>query len=415
MLHIILFCALFILMLRQYEKTVIVVAVISCYLTMYKDPFNTVGNLYLTMSFVAIIMGLQRYGVSLIVKNPFFLCLIPVLLSYIYTMFRTGFYPKQFIYITSQYVFPCIFYFALNSKNKVQLFVKCLSVFAFIAILYSLFEEITSSNPIMHWCENNMSSFTWLHDRTEHRFGIKRAQSFFSGEAAFGQFCIFAFILLFTMMSDKMDYLKNGWRKMCVLMLPLFVFMTGTRSIILSFVISILTLATFSNIKKYKFLMVVLALVLVALGGSYFGSIYDSMFVDSTEIGGSSSEMREGQWEIAFYYMSQNFWCGNGIGFTGGLLRANEAGLYGAEGMWLPIMMDRGCVGVVATMLSFLIGLFIIIKTKEYLYVWLWISFLVMKTITTGVGIEPSYYTIPLIVLFRYNQFYKGKYYMFLN
>ena len=415
MLHILLFCTLFILMLRHYEKTVIVVAVLSCYMTMYKDPFNTVGNLYLTMSLVAIIMGLQRYGISKIVKNPFFLCLIPVLLSYTYTMFRTGFYPKQFVYVTSQYVFPCIFYLALNSKYKLLLFVKCLSVFAFIAILYSLFEEITSSNPIMHWCENNMSSFTWLHDRTEHRFGIKRAQSFFADVAPFGQFSIFAFILLFTMMSDNMEYMKKGWRKLCIFMLPIFVFLTGTRSIILSFVISILTLVTFSNIKKYKHLMVILVLLLVALGGSYFSSIYDSMFVDSTELGGSSSEMREGQWEIAFYYMSQNFWCGNGIGFTHELIKADEAGLFGAEGMWLPIMMDRGCAGVVATLMSFIIGLFIIIKTKEYLYIWLWISFLVFKTITTGVGIEPSFYTIPLIFLFRYNQIYKGKYYSILN
>lgn len=415
MLHIILFCLLLILMLKQYEKTVIAVAVLSCYLTMFKDPLSTVDNLYLTLSLVAIVLGLNKYGIPRILKNPFSLCLIPVMLSYSYTMYMTGFFPKRFIYITAQYVFPCIFYLALNSKDKILVFVKYISVFASVAIVYSLFEEITSSNPIMHWCENNMSSFTWLHDRTEHRFGIKRAQSFFAAEAPFGQFCIFTFILLFTMMSDKLYYLQNKWRRLCIFMLPVFVFMTGTRSIILSFVISLMMLLTFDNIKKYKSLIVGLTIVIAVFGGAYFGSIYDSMFVDSTEIGGSSSEMREGQWEIAFYYMSQNFWCGNGIGFTGHLLNADEAGLYGAEGMWLPIMIDRGFVGVVATLLSFLIGLFIIIKTKEYFFIWLWISFLVMKTITTGVGIEPSYYIIPLIVLFRYNQFYRGKYYKCLN
>lgn len=47
-----------------------------------------------------------------------------------------------------------------------------------VATLYCFVEESISANPIMHWCENNTDSFTWLIDRKEFRFGVKRAQSF---------------------------------------------------------------------------------------------------------------------------------------------------------------------------------------------------------------------------------------------
>ena len=154
--------------------------------------------------------------------------------------------------------------------------------------------------------------------------------------------------------------------------------------------------------------MIIVALILILFMGSYFSSVYDSIFVDSTELGGSSSDMREGQWNIAFFYMAQDFWTGNGIYFTGNLLNSGgEEGLFGAEGMWLPVMMDRGMIGVICTLSAFIIGLIYILKRKQYKLVWIWASFLLMKTITTGVGVEPTYYEVILVVLFRYLEFKK--------
>lgn len=200
--------------------------------------------------------------------------------------------------------------------------------------------------------------------------------------------------------------MKVKWRKLLILFLPLCVFLTGTRSIILCFLLAVMTLLTPSTIRKYRTTFILTAIILCVFLSSYFISIYDSIFVD-TEIGGSSSDMREGQWEIAFYYMMNDFWVGNGFTFTSSLLNNDEAGLFGAEGMWLPIIMDRGMIGVISVALAFIIGLSEIIKRKYYRLIWLWVSFLVLKTITTGVGIEPTYYAVILVVLFRYNEFKK--------
>ena len=234
------------------------------------------------------------------------------------------------------------------------MFVKYSTFLLILATSYCIFEESISANPIMHWCESNVDSFTWLVDRTEFRFGVKRAQSFFADVVPFGMSCAYVFIVFFILMSDKASIMQIKIRKILMLVLPLCVFLTGTRSVIMCFLVACFSLLTPQTIKKYRYPMIIVALILILFMGSYFSSVYDSIFVDSTELEGSSSDMREGQWDIAFFYMAQNFWTGNGIHFTGDLLNSGgEEGLFGAEGMWLPVMMDRGMIGVICTLSAF--------------------------------------------------------------
>lgn len=408
MFHYLVFAIFVVLFMRSYNKATILVAALACLLSVFKDPLALVSNLYLTLSLVALVIGIFKYGKQL-QQAPFLSCIIPVLISYVCTMSVHGLYLKQFLLILAQYSFPCILYCVINSQERIDYYVKCTSILLLFAIAYSLLEESISANPIMHWCENNMDSFTWLIDRTEFRFGVKRAQSFFADVAAFGMSCAYGFIVLFTLMRDNAKVMLKGWRKILTLILPIFVFFTGTRSIIMCFLVTCISLLTPQTIKKYRFQLFVIAIILVLFMGNYFSSVYDSIFVDSTELGGSSSDMREGQWDIAFFYMAQDFWFGNGIYFTGNLLNnGGEAGLFGAEGMWLPIMMDRGMIGVICTLAAFIIGLVVIIRARQYRQIWIWISFLLMKTITTGVGIEVTYYEVIFIVLLRYYEFQKS-------
>lgn len=405
MLQYLVFAIFIILLIFKYEKASILIAVLACWLTLFRDPLNLVNNLYLSLSFIAALLGAYKFRKK-ILKSPFILCVVPVLVSYTITMYYYVFYSKQYLAIFAQFLFPCIIYCVIDRKERVILFVKYASILMILATLYCLFEETISANPIMHWCEKHPESFTWFHDRSEQRFGVKRAQSFFSGESAFGLTCSYIFIILFIMMRDGAKIMKVKWRKLLILLLPLCVFLTGTRSVILCFLVACVALLTPQTIKKYRIPLLAVGLVLIFFMGSYFTSLYNSIFVDSTEIGGSSSEMREGQWDIAYYYMNQDFWLGNGVHFTGKLLNSGgEAGLFGAEGMWLPVMMDRGMLGVICTLSAFLLGLYYILRRKRYNMIWLWISFLLMKTLTTGVGIELTYYEIVLIVLFRYAEF----------
>lgn len=377
----------------------------ACWLTFFRDPLNLVDNVYLVLSLLIVLLGVKKYGKSL-KKAPFIWCIVPVFVSYVVTMFAHGVFLKQYLIIIAQYLFPCVLYLIINSRAKVNLFVKYASAFMILVTVYCFIEEIISSNPFISWCEDRADSFTFFSNKTDERFGFKRAQSIFASPTGLGIMCSYLFVTLFIFLRNNEQQMRVVWRKALLIFMPICVFFTGTRSIILCFLLAVMTLLTPSTIRKYRTTFISTAIILCVFLSSYFISIYDSIFVD-TEIGGSSSEMREGQWEIAFYYMMNDFWVGNGFTFTSSLLNNDEAGLFGAEGMWLPIIMDRGMIGVISVALAFIIGLSEIIKRKYYRLIWLWVSFLVLKTITTGVGIEPTYYAVILVVLFRYNEFKK--------
>lgn len=405
MLHYIVFLIFFVFLLRKFENTAIMVAAMACWLTFFRDPLNLVDNVYLVLSLLIVLLGVKKYGKSL-KKAPFIWCIVPVFVSYVVTMFAHGVFLKQYLIIIAQYLFPCVLYLIINSRAKVNLFVKYASAFMILVTVYCFIEEIISSNPFISWCEDRADSFTFFSNKTDERFGFKRAQSIFSSPTGLGIMCSYLFVTLFIFLRNNEQQMRVVWRKALLIFMPICVFFTGTRSIILCFLLAVMTLLTPSTIRKYRTTFISTAIILCVFLSSYFISIYDSIFVD-TEIGGSSSEMREGQWEIAFYYMMNDFWVGNGFTFTSSLLNNDEAGLFGAEGMWLPIIMDRGMIGVIGVLLAFIIGLSEIIRRKLYRLIWLWISFLVLKTITTGVGIEPTYYTVILVVLFRYYEFKK--------
>lgn len=405
MLHYIVFLIFFVFLLRKFENTAIMVAAMACWLTFFRDPLNLVDNVYLVLSLLIVLLGVKKYGKSL-KKAPFIWCIVPVFVSYVVTMFAHGVFLKQYLIIIAQYLFPCVLYLIINSRAKVNLFVKYASAFMILVTVYCFIEEIISSNPFISWCEDRADSFTFFSNKTDERFGFKRAQSIFASPTGLGIMCSYLFVTLFIFLRNNEQQMRVVWRKALLIFMPICVFFTGTRSIILCFLLAVMTLLTPSTIRKYRTTFISTAIILCVFLSSYFISIYDSIFVD-TEIGGSSSEMREGQWEIAFYYMMNDFWVGNGFTFTSSLLNNDEAGLFGAEGMWLPIIMDRGMIGVISVALAFIIGLSEIIKRKYYRLIWLWVSFLVLKTITTGVGIEPTYYAVILVVLFRYYEFKK--------
>lgn len=142
----------------------------------------------------------------------------------------------------------------------------------------------------------------------------------------------------------------------------------------------------------------------------YINQIVDSILYSNDVALGSSRDMRQTQWDIALFYMSKSLVLGNGVGFTGSQLIGNEEGLYGAEGMWLPIMMDRGILGVVSVLSAYVITIIVLIKKKMYAIVWVAVSFLVFKTITTVVGVGEGYYLLIIAFLMRLKDLEKEKY-----
>lgn len=123
MLHYIVFLIFFIFLLRKFEKAAIMLAALACWLTFFKDPFTLVGNMYLALSLLVVLWGIKKYGKSLM-KAPFIWCIVPVFISNVVTMIAHGTFLKQYPIMIAQYLFPCVLYLIINSRAKVNLFVK---------------------------------------------------------------------------------------------------------------------------------------------------------------------------------------------------------------------------------------------------------------------------------------------------
>ena len=406
-------------MISGYKKAVIALSVFAVSLAFIHTKINALNTVFNLLGFIAIIIGMYRYGFSKIIKNPLSWCLLLPLLSYFTTMYvYHKFIPSYLLRTAVTYLIPVILYLTLQTKNDIRYYIKCIKWYLLVIIIYCFYEELTQSNPLMGYCANNSDMFGWMTSRIESgtmRFGLRRSQSLFGSEAAFGAVCIYYFFVIRTYRFDKDKTNDKFLFFFFTFAIPFCILFTGTRSAMFSFLVACIGLVSFKRIKRNWYYYVAASIIVLFLF-PYLSSIYDSIINSSTsEIGGSSEEMREGQWEIALYYLNQKPYFGNGIGFTSSLLAADEKGLYGAEGMWLPIMMDRGLFGVVSTLFSYLIVFIVLIKKKMYSAIWVIISFLAFKTITTVVGVSENYAVLVAVFLMRYKEIQKASHLRFVQ
>lgn len=390
---------LLIFLFVDYRKAVIFVAVFAINLGFFK--FSILGSIWDFIAFVAIIIFIVQYDGLKILKHPLSWCLVLPFISVCLSM--RDFTPRYILEVITQYIFPVVLFYAIKSEKHIHFYVNCMVVLLTMSVLYCFYEEITNSNPIMEWCYRHNESFAWMTSRIQDirmRFGFKRSLSFFCGEAAFAAVCIYYWYILLMLRNNKELYIDSLVTTL-LFVLPFCVLLTGTRSAIIAFTIISMSLLSWKSVKNNKILYLIFICAVVLLT-PYLSQIYDAIFNSNQYAIGSSEDMREGQWEIAMFYMSKNLWFGNGLGFHTQLLESNISGIYGLEGMWLPIMINRGLFGVISVMAGYVIALIYLIVQKQYSLIWVVLSFLAFKTVTTVVGVEQTYYLLIVVFLLRY-------------
>ena len=410
LIYIFTFCFVFFL-INDYKKAVITLCVFAVSLMFVQSKIIANNSSFHFLGLVAILIGLYKYGFRRIFSNPLSWCLILPLLSQIVTMWIYGrFIPSYLIRTSVIYLIPVILYLSLENKADTKYYIKCVKWYLVIIVLYSFYEEIVQYNPVMQYCAQNPDLFGWTTSRIDGesmntmRFGMRRSQSLFGSEAAFAAVIIYYFFVIRKYQSDNNNLIERNVILFLTISIPFCVLFTGTRSAMLAFVIACVGLLSLKRIRRNWYYYAI-ALVVAFFMSSYLGSVIDSIINSSnSEIGGSTEEMREGQWEIALYYLAKNPICGNGVGFTASLIAEDEQGLFGAEGMWLTAMMDRGIVGVVSILFSYIIVIILLIKKKMYSAVWILLSFLVFKTITTVVGVSENYAILVAVFYIRYKE-----------
>ena len=142
--------------------------------------------------------------------------------------------------------------------------------------------------------------------------------------------------------------------------------------------------------------------VLLEVGYQVLDSIINSN--TSKYAGGSSSELREMQWEICLPYFLDSPFVGNGRMFIWDTVKEANYGLLGAESIWFSILVDYGLLGAFAF-------LFMIFACSKHLYAYnfrlicLPISYLLIVSLSPDMGVTYNTVLSFTVLILRMFQF----------
>lgn len=404
-LSILLISLIFVIaLLVDYNRTVLFVAAWLLVLDSCVSPINKLSLLQFIVGFILVLYFINKREHSA-TSYPFWWCPVLIGISLLVTNIFSSesHWPSSIAMLISEFVFPFFLWNAIKDEKDVHHLVKYMFVFFMIFCTYGLFEAITGTNPLLKWMISS-DLFPQSGESDRFRFGIKRIQSFLTLNGACGYCATSGFMIMLYLVMYQRRYVTKYIRWMPYLITALFLcmFFTGTRSVYVGFAAGALFFVRKSMFRyKYTYLIIVLCIIIIPFLSTFLEEIIES-FVDTKSVGGSNTDMRQTQFETSLYFMERNLFVGNGIGFTFGYVREYfSTDIYGAESVWMPLMMDRGLIGVVTYAISFLIPLIYCIKNKIYIGFFLLFSFITLKTLTSAPGIGNGYFLTIAVIAIR--------------
>lgn len=402
LLSIIIFILLIFILLKDFNKGIIILVSFSVLLKHFQILSGSIFN-YLTL--IVFILSLFKSNISWKSMNkfPFIISYIVLLSSIIISNFlgEIKHYGVVSFYIGELYLYFCCWQI-LKQRNGFYLnkFLKYCIFLGGIIGIYSLFETITRTNPYVNFV-NSLGAYINDFLITEIRFGVKRSQTLFAMHTTNAGISLILFYVLFYIKK----YSSYHFKKISILIITLLlvnIFFSGTRSAIIG---TIICLITFYDKKilspKYILLFLLIIIITSSILSNYFQEIIGSI-VDTNKVGGSNSEMRSNQFEIGFFFLNKSFWFGNGINYIWEIVLPDYKELYGAESLWLPIMVDQGFFGIIAYSLLIINFIYYIYIHKQKKLIFFVVGFVVfnsMSSIPCVSIISISIYLIAIIEL----------------
>lgn len=349
--------------IRKFDKTFILFMVLNVYLSQFVTPFDI--GLFALISLCAFVIFHAKYKVN--VKRywslPVFIPLLMMVCSIVISNHFSAekHYKSLFLEIICIYNVVIFWNVLQTDPNRcIKKFVKYSLVYGGIVSLYALFETVTRQNPYIE-IVNSLDLYSNAQLIDEIRFFLKRSQSIFFMHGTNGVVALLTGVTLLYVKRYS-QYLNDSKNTLFfAYLLFATVFFTGTRSAILGFVVSYIAFLGMKTMRmKYVFVAMMFICIGMVVFGEYFNVVYNS-FANTDSVNGSNSEMRDTQFGLAFYYLNRSFWIGNGIAYTWNYVLVMHKELYGAESLWIPIMIDQGILGV-ASYVLFMLGCAIYVK-----------------------------------------------------
>lgn len=318
--------------------------------------------------------------------------LISIFSYFISTAFSSNpHWPVTILNCLRYFAIPFLLFHFLQSSKDIAYFIKVTLYTSILITIYSLIELKLGTSPIINFINVHNGNGYNLDDT--YRYGLKRVQAVFVHATSLGYYSvtIISFLLLFLRNRQTMIRYNINLNIYIITIIGLTIctFLSGTRSAIFPlFCIYIYTLRTY--IFKFKSLVIVTFILfcLYIIASEYFNeylvtvtkSILDT---NDSSIGGSTDDMRSRQFEIAIEYWSNSPIIGFGTGKTFEEVTVQNPDMYGAESIWMPLLIDNGILGCIAYFLCYINSFFYV--KKELLNTLLFLAILLLMNTTTSV------------------------------
>ena len=395
-----------VLLLVDFKKFFIVFMAFAVWTSCFFSPAAAV---FPAVSRIALLLFLIKYknltqGVK-ITRFPMILSFFLLFASLTFTNFLTGnphyndYISRVSVQLLNIFMLWCLF--EHEPQRSIRIFVVSSMFFAILLCGYGFFEAITRSNPFVSLMDS-IGAYTDPFLITEVRFGVKRTQSLLLMHTTLAGICISLFAM-FVAYSDRL--VKSSKLKVLIAALVIMTFFTGSRSGILSIVITMMMMM--KNMNARKILGISALLLLFVVFQSYFDTIFQS-FSNTQSVGGSNFDMREVQFEIALGGLVNHFWLGNGLGYT----FSDDfytVDLLGAESLWIPIAVDQGVFGCIATLMFFIQSLVYCIKQGKFSCCFYVLAMFVLFSMTSVPQYNFTYSFIYLYVMTHIDEAFANK------
>lgn len=308
--------------------------------------------------------------------------------------------------VISILLYSYIYFQCLRNIRDVKLAAAVYMLFSLFLVGNGMLELFTHKCPVDDWIRSMPfidKEHAWDTDFDELRFGLPRIKSFMPFSITYGVACAILLSLPFYLVFEnfRKSLLMRLLVPMSLVFLLIGVITSASRSPILGIVVLLSYLFLEKELfKRYK-TKILLLLLLIAVFMWPF--IYDNIMSilnpkAADAIGGSSMDMRIGQYSIAFDYMMQSPLFG-----LGKETQITDILFFGGESIWLPLMINNGILGVFGYIyLYYAIVKNTKVRVSRYLHI-VTASWLVMNTATSLMGLGDATYLTLYMLLYRYN------------
>lgn len=338
--------------------------------------------------------------------RPIIVSILFISICYITTFFvvKQGNFALTIINLVVYFAFPIIFLRCLDTPKSMRFLWNVLIAFFTTAVLFAFLEQILRHNYFYDAMKSLFSFDMWSTDSSEVRYGLKRCNSIFAQGGHMALHSMLAFIVFFYLKYFFNFKIKKRLLILLIWTLPVLVLFSGSRALFLGFAFILLCLPLRYYFKrKSSYLISVFLLIVFLISIPYLSHILDTI-INSNKGVGSSTEMREWQWEICMLYFNQSPWWGNGRMYIWDVVSVENPLLLGAESIWFSLIVEYGIMGCVSYLLFIICSSVAMSKHTYKNLFFLPIAYLAITSFSTALGMEfnvPLTYMAILIALFQ--------------